>query len=63
MEEGCVILLIDLTPTYVMATFEFAKCYVEKVSQCRRLCNCVNSHILEGYPRVGDGREGVVKLF
>ena len=63
-EEGCEIILKDLNPTYVVAKFELAKCLVEKVGQGQKLCNCVNSQILEDYPRAGgtDGK-GVVKLF
>ena len=39
-EGGCEIVLIDLNPTYVVAKFELAKCFVEKVGMGQRLCNC-----------------------
>ena len=48
--------LIELNTTYVVAKFELARCLVEKVRQGQRLCNCVNSQILEGYPT--QGQEG-----
>ena len=32
-----------------------AECFVEKVGQGQKLCNCVNSLILEGYSRA-EGR-------
>ena len=56
--------MTELNPAYVIAKFEPAMCLVEKVGQGQRLCNCVNTKILEGYPRAGgtDGK-GVVKLF
>ena len=41
-----------------MANFELARCFVEKVEQRQRLCNCVNIvKSFEGYPqaRVGGG--------
>ena len=46
--------LIELNSAYVVAKFELARCLVEKVGQRQRLCNCVNSQIFEGYPRVGE---------
>ena len=56
-EGGCEIVLIDLNPTYVVAKFERAKCFVEKVGQGQRLCYCVNSQLLKGYPRAGGWME------
>ena len=38
-----------------MAKFELVKCLVLKVGQNKRMCNCVYSQILEGYPRTGGG--------
>ena len=46
-----------------MAKFELAKCVVEKVGQGQKLCNCVNSHILEGYPQARGDREGDFSIF
>ena len=43
MGRGCEIALIDLNHTYVVAKLKLAKCFVEKVGQGQRLCNCVNS--------------------
>ena len=52
-KQGCEIILIDLNPTYVVAKFELAKCFVGKGDQGQRLCTSVNTQILEDYPRAG----------
>ena len=49
--------------TRVVTKFELAKSFVEKNSRGQKLCNCVNSHKLEGYLRAGNGWKGFVKLF
>ena len=41
-----------------MVNFELARCFVEKVGQCQRLCNCVNSQILRATHRPGEGGGG-----
>ena len=38
------LLCIELSPTNVAATFELARCHVEKVGRGQRLCNCVKSN-------------------
>ena len=43
--------LIELNFTYVVAKRELARFLVEKVEQGRKLCNCANSQIFEGYPQ------------
>ena len=48
---GCELFLIELNHAYVVAKFELARFFVEKVGQRQRLCNCVNSQIFEGYPQ------------
>ena len=40
--------------TYVVAKFELARCFVEKVGQSQRLCNCVNNQFF----RAAQGWEG-----
>ena len=64
MERGCEIVLIELSPAFDTAKFELARCLVKKVGQGQRLCNCVNSQTLEGYPQARGGWRGrFVKLF
>ena len=41
----------------------FANCFMRKVGQGQRLCNCMNSPILEGYIGQGMDVKGFVKLF
>ena len=57
-EGGCEFIFIDLNLTYVVAKFELARYLVEKIGQAQRLCNCVNSQILEGY-QCRDRRDGL----
>ena len=54
----CEFLLIELNPTYFVAKFELARCFVEKVGQRQRLCNCVNSQILRATHRQREGGGG-----
>ena len=64
MGRGWEFIFIDLNLTYAVATFELARCLVEKVRHGQRLWNCVERQIFEGYPGVGGTNgEEVENLF
>ena len=65
MEKELWIFLIELNPAYFVAKFELARCFMEKVEQGQRLCNCVKSNfwgLPTGKRRVEEGGLSIVLI-